>query len=202
MNNILTISCIASLILLAPPAHADTIALQFSGSITQVSVDDAFGDIAFGDTFHGTLTFDSTAADLIPADPSIGNYAWNSPFGMTVSIDGHEFDASGSLTIGVLDSFVDQYTVFATSQTGDLDLELFLLDTTGSAFSNDHLPLSLSALAGFAERDFQLNGFLPGGAIELSGEMDAPSTQEVPEPSSFLQLAIPVLALARLRRRI
>jgi len=100
VKNILIISCIASLLILAAaPAHADIVALQFSGSITQVSVDNVFGDIAFGDAFHGTLTFDSTASDLVPADPSIGTYAWSSPFGMTVTIDGHEFDASGSLTI-------------------------------------------------------------------------------------------------------
>jgi hypothetical protein len=199
----ISIACCTMLpILLAHPVHADPVTFQFSGLVTQVPVDEVFGDIAFGDTFDATLSFDSTATDLVPDDPTIGSYAFSSPFGMSVDIGKHNFEASGSLNIGILNSFVDQYTVLATSQTGDLDLELFLLDNTGSVFADDHLPVSLPPLASFTERDFHLDGFLDGGDIQVDGEIVSPSIQAVSEPSATIPLiVISVLASVLAYRR-
>ena len=188
MKTILIAICIAFLFIVAGPAHADTVTFNFSGNVTQVS-DQVFGDIAFGDAFQGTLSFDSSATDLIPEDPSIGSYAFSSPFGMTLTIGSHDFEATGSLDIEVVNSFVDQYTALATDQAGGLLMDLFLLDDTGSALGDDHLPLDASLLAGFGERDFHLDDFLCGGEIQLDGEIDVPFTQPIPEPSALTILA-------------
>jgi hypothetical protein len=188
VKTILISCCIASLCVMARPAHADTVSFQFSGSVAQVPVDDVFGDIALGETFQGSLSFDSSATDLVPGDASIGSYTFSSPFGMTVSIGVHNFKAQGSLDIEVLNSFVDQFTVLATSQTGGLTMDMFLLDNGGSAFTDDHLPLGLPPLADFAERDFHLDGFLGDGEIQIEGEIGVPATQAVPEPSSIILL--------------
>lgn len=195
VKTILLCFWMAPLFVLASPAYSDAITFQFSGSVTQVPVDDVFGDIGLGETFHGTLSFDSAAVDQLPGDPTIGSYSFSSPFGMTVSVGAHDFEASGFLNIEVLNSFVDQYTVSATSGTGDLNLQMFLLDNTGSAFADDHLPLNSLPLAGFAERDFQLDGLFGGGEIQLDGEIGAPSTEAVPEPSSIILLATALIAI-------
>ena len=187
MKTILIAICIAFLFIVVGPAHADTVTFNFSGSVTQVS-DQVFGDIAFGDAFQGTLSFDSSATDLVPEDPSIGSYAFSSPFGMTLTIGSHDFQATGSLDIEVVNSFVDQYTAFATDQAGGLLMDLFLLDTTGSALGDDHLPLGAPPLASFGERDLHLDDFLCGGEIQLDGAIDVPSTQAIPEPSALIVL--------------
>lgn len=200
MKMILTPSCIATpffaaffmACLAGGPARANPITFQFSGTVTQVPVDQVFGDISFGEAFNGTLSFDPTAADQVPADPSIGSYTFNSPFGLTVDIGAHDFEATGSLNIEVVNSFVDQYTVLATDQTGALIMDLFLLDNTGSALGDDRLPPGGPSLASFGERDFHLDDFLDSGEIQVEGEINAPSTQAVPEPPSTI-LSAPVL---------
>jgi hypothetical protein len=204
-----TTSCIVSSFFAAcvaiGPACANPITFQFSGTVTQVPVDQVFGDIAFGETFNGTLSFDSAAVDQVPGDPSIGSYIFNAPFGMTVDIGMHDFEATGSLNIEVVDSFVDQYTVLAMDQTGALIMDLFLLDNTGSALGDDHLPQAGPPLASFGERDFHLDDFLDSGEVQVDGEINAPSIQAAPEPSSRI-LSAPILlaiftVIFRRRRR-
>ncbi|HEX5227373.1 MAG TPA: PEP-CTERM sorting domain-containing protein [Bryobacteraceae bacterium] len=196
MINKLAVFCFAALLLIARAAHADSVTLQFSGSVTQVPVDQVFGDMGAGDPFKGTITFDPSAADQAPDVPSVGSYVFNSPFGMDVSIGKHNFEASGFLNIEIVDSFVDQLTVLATSETGSLTMSLFFLDNSGTALDNDHLPLSLSSLAGFDQRDFHLDGFLGDGEIDVEGEIAA-----TPEPSSLALLCALALAMCVIARR-
>ena len=54
---------------------------------------------------------------------------------MTVTIGVHNFSTSGLLNIGILDSFVNQYTVLAVSRAGDLTLELFFVYTCAIGFN-------------------------------------------------------------------
>ena len=197
MKTILTAGCTAMLLAMAGPARADSVTFQFSGTVTQVSADPVFGDITFGEAFTGSLSFDSTATDLIPDDPTVGSYAFSSPFGMSVRVGSHGFYAFGSLNIEILNSAVDQYTAFASSQAGDLNMSLFLLDDTGTALDDDHLPPGMPTFNSFAERDFQLSGFLNGGGIQIDGEISAPSLQAVPEPRPLIPgFAFSVVLLA------
>jgi hypothetical protein len=162
-----------------------------------------FGDVSFGDGLQGSFSFDTSAADLIPGDATSGSYSFGSPLGMHVSIGTHEFDASGSLNIGILNSFVDQFTVLATSADGALTLELFLQDNTGTAFSNDHLPSTAQQLAGFLQRDFHLNADFAGSEIQVDGRLSALSSSAVPEPAvqGPVVLTLLLLLVLALRRR-
>ena len=102
------------LLLATGVCHAETITFHFSGSVTQVPVDEVFGDIAVGDAIDGSFNFDSTATDLIPGDPATGSYSFGAPFGLSATVGAHPFEATGSLNIGIFNGFVDQYTVLAT----------------------------------------------------------------------------------------
>jgi len=164
-------------------ANATVLTFTFAGNLTQVPLDEVFGDLAPGDGFVGSFSFDTSAADLIPADPATGSFAWSAPFGMNVDIGAHNFTTSGSLSIGVLNSLVDQYTILATSASGDLTLELFLQDSTGSAFSNDSLPSSLQ-LADFDQREFHLNGTFDSGQVQADGQVTTLTVPNAPEPST------------------
>src|SRR5579872_2754675 len=114
MNKVRWMACgAACLFVLLGSANASTITVNFTGTVTQVPIDEVFGDIAFGDQIQGSFSYDPSAPDLIPGDPTVGSYAFGAPFGMTASIGAHEFDAFGGMSIGILNSFVDQLTVLA-----------------------------------------------------------------------------------------
>src|SRR6059058_4841348 len=111
--------------LLAPwLSRAGPIAFNFTGTVSQVPIDDFATGIQFGDAITGSFTFDSTAADAIVA-PTAGSYTATGPaFGMTAVIGPGTllFQVSGSMNIGILNSFVYQYTGHASSTTLVLDL--------------------------------------------------------------------------------
>jgi hypothetical protein len=193
---------VACFFLLLGRAHAGTITLQFSGNVTQVPVDELFGDIVPGEAIQGSFSFDPSATDLLPADPTTGIYQWTSPFGMTATIGMHEFNAFGSLTIGVINSFVDQYLVLAMNAANDLTLELFMQDDTGTAFDNDHLPLALPDFASFGQKDFHLDASNDDGEVQVDGQFGVLPATAVPEPSSAILLfAAPAILWALCRRR-
>jgi hypothetical protein len=50
---------------MVPIAKAGLLTFQFTGTVTQVPIDDLYGDIAFGDFVYGTYTFDGSAPDLV-----------------------------------------------------------------------------------------------------------------------------------------
>ena len=190
-------------IVLLGSAHAAPLLFQFSGTVTQVPLDGVFGDIGVGDAIRGSYTFDTSAVDLVPADPATGSYTSNAPFGMTVTIGTHDFATSGSLNIGILNSFVDQYTVLGTSATGDVTIELFLQDNTGSVFGNDHLPVSLPPLAAFAQKDFHFDAIFGDNEVQVDGELNALNASDVPEPPPAGPiLAGSMLALVFVRNKL
>ena len=179
-------------------AHADVITFNFTGTVTQVPVDDLATGIQPGDALAGTFTFDPATPDLIPS-PLSGSYLSTGPaFGMTLSIDGLTFSQFGSLDIGILDSFVDQYTVTASSAL--LSLELFLQDNSGTIFNSDTLPLSPPQLSAFAERDFHLDQTdALGSETQVDGRittLTSSAVSSVPEPSSLLLLLTAGVSLA------
>jgi hypothetical protein len=195
----------AALLAFTGTAHSSVITLEFTGSVAQVPLDELFGDINFGDAIQGSFSYDTSAADLIPADSSTGSYTFGAPFGMNVSIGAHNFITSGSLNIGILNAFVDQFSVLAMNTAGDLTLELLLQDNAGAVFTNDHLPSSAPSLAAFAQRDFHLDALFAGGEVQVDGRIGTLAVQAVPEPLPQSGVAAGVfvlLALARYRRRV
>ena len=69
------------------PASGSPITFQFTGAVTQVPIDDVYGDIAFGNLNQGSYTFNSAALDLIPADFETGSYtSAGLPYGMTLTV--------------------------------------------------------------------------------------------------------------------
>jgi len=189
--------------LLAGSAHADPVTFQFSGNVTDVLADDGFG-ITSGDAIRGTFSFDPSAADLVPGDPTIGIYEFSAPFGMDVVAGGHDFNASGLLSIGIAVGSVDLYTVTAVGDSGNLDLQLFLQDSSGGVFPSDHLPSTPPSLNSFDLRDFHLIDQLTDGQVQLDGHVTSLTDPiaATPEPSQeALVLAGLILFLGLLRRK-
>ena len=67
------------------------IVFSFTGSVTQVPIDDLTTGIQPGDAIAGSFTFDSAAPDLVAA-ASTGSYQSTGPaFGFTATIGGLTF---------------------------------------------------------------------------------------------------------------
>jgi hypothetical protein len=195
-------ACVLALFVLISSANASVVTFEFSGEVTQVPLDEVVGDLVSGNLIQGSFSFDTSAIDSIPGDPATGSFSWSAPFGMRVRIGAHDFSASAQLSIGILNSFVDQYSVLATSDSGDLTLELFFQDNTGNVFASDKLPLAPPPLAGFSQKDFHLDAISGDGETQADGELDSLSSPPVPEPSTsglFLAGSI-LLALGRFGR--
>ena len=199
-------SRIALVSLLACAAvSAGPITFLFNGIVTQVPIDDIYLDIVPGQPFQGSYTFESTSSDQIPGDPATASYlSTGVPFLMTLSLAGHTFTAADSVSIGVFNTFIDQYTVFALGSGGGLTLEIFLQDNSATAFANDSLPLAL-LLSSFPTADFHLHEVAAGGEVQVDGQITSLTTgrSDVPEPSTAFTLcggAFAVWALSRRRQ--
>jgi hypothetical protein len=183
-------------------AHADPITFNFTGTVTQVPIDDFATGIQFLDGITGSFTFDSTAVDAIAAPASGSFTSTGAPFGMTVSIGAGAvtFSESGFLNIGILNSFVDQYTVLASSPA--LMLDLFFQDNTGAAFASDGLPLSPPPVGFFLQREFHLDQTgVAGDETQVDGTITSLTcasgcvASSVPEPSSVGLLFVGTILL-------
>jgi len=188
---------------LSQSARADVVTFQLAGVVTQVPEDDLSTGIAFQDPFQGSFSFDSAAVDQIPSDPATGSYNSNTAF--DVSIDGLNFTTDGLLNIGIFNAAVDQYTVFATSADGSLTIELFLQDSTGSVFDNDHLPITPPLLTSFDEKGFHLIDNTNDGTLQVDGTLTSLAAQggtttATPEPSQIGLTAVGMLALFAIAR--
>jgi len=203
-------------------AQANPVAFAFTGHITVISSLDPFDpfpdpisdDAAAPSTFAGIFTFDSAAADAIP-DPQTGNYASNGgPFGFTLSLGGLTFNFGG-VNIGILNDFVtffpvqtyDEYlasyseTPTDTNPTG-VQLQIALNDFTGTAFTNDALPLAPPMLSAFSNSiypaQFWFTDTINGNQVELFGSLDSLTT--VPEPGTLFLLSPGIWLLVRRRQ--
>ena len=178
-------------------ALATPVTFSFTGSVT----DDPFGLSSLGAPISGSYIFDSAATDAIPADPASASYpSIGASFGFSATVDGTPYAVSGTLGIGILNAFVDQYLPVADD--GTLSLGLFFEDATASAFSTDALPLAPPPIADFAFRQFRLFS----ADAEFLGTVDtlvctAGCGSAVPEPGTLLLLLGAGLAGLGLRRR-
>ena len=143
--------------LLPSAARANAATFNFTGTVTQVPIDDLATGIQPSELISGSFTFQPAALDAISA-PTTGSYtSTGASFGMLVTIGpaAKLFSVSGGLNIGILNAFVDQYAVHAAS--GSLILDFLFQDNSSAVFSSDGLPQSPPPLAGFAQRDFHLD---------------------------------------------
>ena len=196
------------LVVMVLACGAAPITFNFTGTVTQVPIDDLYGDITFGDAVQISLTFEGTATDQIPGDPATASYvSLGAPYGMTVTFPTHVFTASDSLQIGIMNGAVDQYTVLATGPLGSLTLELFLQDNSGAVFGDDSLPLSAPLLSAFVLQDFHLHEVSNLGETQVDGQLTGvtgpttPPGAGVPEPGTGMLLLGGLAGLIAVRRR-
>jgi hypothetical protein len=185
-------------------ATAAPITFAFTGTVTQVSLDDPDifgGSVGVGTPFNGSYTFESSASDGIVA-PTDGSYA--SPFSLSVDFSGDSlgpFSVTG-FAVNTRNGNPDQYGVYGSDGTFEIQ---FLLESNSNPLSTDALPLTTPALASFAQRLFTFRDATGLGLPEVLGSIDSLTCTDgcaaVPEPGTLGLLAFGIVGSAIERRR-
>lgn len=200
-------------------ALAAPMTMAFSGTVSQTPTldpNDAFGGVIDSGTgFNGRYTFDPTAPDTA-ADSAIGAYrSAGAPYALTIAFGSPGvFDVSfGDLAIGIGNGLLgaDFYTFIAPLVAPDLGLtaSLVLIDSDGSVFGSDALPIGVLSLDEFETRQFSLIGSVVNTdgsrtQVEILGALDTLACTDgcqVPEPHGLLLATTCLAALGALRLR-
>jgi hypothetical protein len=198
-TRIRALSLLVALVAVPAPARAAQITFTFTGAFT-------FSDtpgIVVGDLFSGSFTYDTAAADTLPADPDLGRYdlvaaTLTTPFG-TTSVGPTSDAVYVDLDTGNQDH---QLAVIYNGAFGaqGFNFDLRLTDTDGTIFPDDGLPMILS-LAGFESAILDIDFFADvetHGTGPLRTLVQEPSAA-VPEPGTVV-LLLSGLAWAASRR--
>jgi len=207
-----------SLLFLASIVQAGPITFAYTGTVSQdplLDPSDPFGGtIAFGTSFSGTFTFESTTPDG-DASANGGSYT-SSPGHLGANVGGNPFTAADLLNIGVANNFSgnDFYTVFARNTTGPdtFDISLTLQDTDGTALSGAALPTDAPNFAAFEIRTFFFDGIVSGNQVQIDGDLTSLTCiagcvpgggtgTPVPAPGGLALLAAAIGALGFARTR-
>lgn len=148
------------------PAYAAVTTFNFTGVIVQVDAP-LLGTFAIGDVITGSYTFDSSAPDLDPNDPTVGIYssglAYSVSAGSFVSAGtGFEFNIFNNLVLspGILR---DQYRVALGAQGQSVNgllyngftLDLFTNGSNPTSLTSDALPSSPPRITDFTNNQLR-----------------------------------------------
>jgi len=178
-------------------ATASPITFAFTGTVTQVSLDDPdvfAGAVDVGTRFDGTYTFESTATDAIGGGTD-GSYF--SPFALSVDFAGDSLGAFAvtGFVVNTRNGSPDQYGVFGSDATVEIQ---FLLESNSNPLTSDALLLAPPVLSAFPQRLFTFR--FASGLPEVLGDLTSLTCVEgctaVPEPGT---LSLVLLGLGAFR---
>jgi hypothetical protein len=194
--------------LMAGAAQAVPITFAFSGEVTSI-IDNSHvlgNDVAVGDIFDGTYTFDSTLTDSY-ADPSVGLYFSNDAV-MQVSIGVFDLirDSSGLIRVenGPPGSSSDSLSLSSSNFTSSglrvSGMVAVFRDSSATMFADDSLPLHSPSMSTISAAGFQIEGhreFNDPIGFAINGVIH----ELTPEPGALFLITAGVLGLTRRRGR-
>jgi hypothetical protein len=195
-----------------PEVRAAPVQFTFTGSVTDIPVNETSLAVSPGDLIIGSYTFESTTPDGA-ASATEGSYTAppGPPYGLSVTVGGNLFSTNDFLNVGVANfgPLGDFYTVLACSpdvSCADLEMEIALQDLDGTAFSSDALPLTPPALGLFEIRNFHVFALLGGSELQIEGTIETLTCPAcvptvIPEPSTVVLLASGLVLLGCSTRR-
>lgn len=186
----------------AAPARAGIVTWEFGGEIDQVRDTSGIfgGALTVGSPFSGSFTFDTSTPDT---NPDSGVSSFENPLqDLSGQIGGFGFSGPifGVSSFEITDGAAGSDDIFSLSSSVFLNGEglnflLTLIDSTGTAFSDDTLPTVPPDLSLFDSATIHL--------LRQTGDLAIDGTISflVPEPGTLCLLAVGAVAILRRRRR-
>lgn len=180
--------------------RASIITIEISGHVTAAGGSGLPATIYEDVPFTGSYTYDSLATDSDP-DPLFGAYQYDSPYGISIVMGGHEFRTSpihsGQFSVVITNDFVlnichDFYEILSTQNAslsdGSSVDEIYwsLNDNSHSAFSSTALPTLPPILTQWDDNVLRIHG---EDSLGNSFHISAIVTHAVPEPFAVSLMA-------------
>lgn len=186
------------------PGRAEVLTFEFEGYIDNIvkNENNVIEGVYLNQPFTGWFNYSTDVPDLNPSNPLRGTYYQDASIVVNL----------GDQTYPYLDGFInffiandydgDEFFYVVDGGYGDYGFTwfgLYLTDSTGTAFANDDLPLSLN-IEDFDSAFFRMAGdeIATSDFFQIEGQLT--NIQYIPEPASLVLLALGGLAV-RIKRR-
>lgn len=195
----------------AVPVYAANISFTFSGTVSDVQggvfTSGGTGTNGFGSALplSGAFSFNPATSDVLPGDPTWGLYP-NAIQNMTVQVGNYTATFApppGSSVMQVVNNGLgNTFKVTLNGLTGNpvnglspAIFEIELINPSGSAFANDHLPTTPPSLSSFSSNQWRL--VFSGVGNRVQGAL----TSLVPLPAAVWLFGAGLIALIGLGSR-
>ena len=184
-------------------ACAEILTFEFEGYIDNIvkNENNVIEGVYLNQPFTGWFNYSTDVPDLNPSDPLRGTYYQDAS--IVVNLGGQTYPyLDGFIYFSIAnDNDGDRFFYVVDGEYGDYSFTWFgleLIDSTGTAFATDDLPISLN-IEDFDSAFFRMGGdeISTSDFFQIEGQIT--NIQYIPEPASLILLALGAVIMKKIK---